>query len=147
MQAKVGQVRMENLLEYNKTLSFAESNAHVKLKMSGSMGKSMKETRLGLYFDAAWAVRPNGDSQGGYLIFVIKAVDEESGKPTLNILDYGSKKLPRKARSSLIVEVQAGRKVDWKQSGDYGCQVTLRCYEVSSCGLEFGREKDELGIA
>ena len=51
----------------------------------------------------------NGDSQGGYLIFVIKAVDEESGKPTeLNILDYGSKKLARKARSSLTAEVQAG---------------------------------------
>ena len=109
MQANVGKARVENLLEYNKTLSFAKSNADVKLKMSGSMGKSMKEIRLGLYFDAAWAVRPNGDSQGGYLIFVIKAEDEASGKPTeLNILDYGSKKLPRKARSSLTAEVQAG---------------------------------------
>ena len=109
MQASVGQARVENLLEYNKTLSFAKTNADVKLKMSGSMGKSMKEVRLGVYFDAAWAVRPNGDSQGGYLIFVIKSVDEESGKPTeLNILDYGSKKLARKARSSLTAEVQAG---------------------------------------
>ncbi len=109
MQASVAQARVENLLEYNKTLSFAKSNADVKMKMSGSMGKSVKEVRLGLYFDETWAVRPNGDSQGGYLIFVIKAVDEESGKPTeLNILDYGSKKLARKARSSLTAEVQAG---------------------------------------
>ena len=109
MQASVGQARVENLLEYNKTLSFAKAYADVKLKMSGSMGRTMKEIRLGVYFDAAWAVRPNGDSQGGYLIFVIKAIDEESGKPTeLNILDYGSKKLARKARSSLTAEVQAG---------------------------------------
>lgn len=73
MQASVGQARVENLWEYNKTLSFAKTNADVKLNMSGSLGRSMEDIRLGFYFDAAWAVRPNGDSdsQGGFIYIYI----------------------------------------------------------------------------
>ena len=54
------------------------------------------------YADAAWAVRRDGKSQGGFITVAVDKSKAETGKKVkFNVLDYGSKKLKRMAKSSL----------------------------------------------
>ena len=109
MQATVAKAQVADLCSFNKALSFAKNNADVGLRFNDICGGDVSKMRIGCYFDAAWAVRPDASSQGGYIIFAIDEARIQDGKPTpLVILDWSSKKLPRKARSSLAAEVQAG---------------------------------------
>ena len=64
--------------------------------------------RSGVYTDAAWAVRPDSTSQGGYLLFVGGHEEIEAGYAMkLTVVDWCSKKLQRICRSSLSAESQA----------------------------------------
>lgn len=110
LQSAVANAKIEDLQSYNKLLSFAKANADVGLRFRCRRGSGkIGDLRLGVYFDAAWAVRPCGSSQGGYVLFATSQDMIEEGKPgPLVVIDYGSKKLARKARSSLAAEVQAG---------------------------------------
>jgi hypothetical protein len=68
----------------------------------------MDQLRIGCYWDASWATRPDGTSQGGYIIFLTNQESIDTGKPVpLVVLDYASKKLVRICRSSLSGEAQA----------------------------------------
>ena len=110
LQSAVADAKIEDLQSYNKLLAFAKANADVGLRFRCPRGSGrIGDLRLGVYFDAAWAVRPCGSSQGGYVLFATSQDMIDEGKPgALVIVDYGSKKLARKARSSLAAEVQAG---------------------------------------
>eukprot|EP00959_Pyramimonas_sp_CCMP1952_P405473 8498153-Pyramimonas_sp.AAC.2 len=57
--------------------------------------------------DAAWAVRRDGSSQGGYLILAAhrSVLSGETVKDA--VVDWRSWKLPRVSRSSLASEAQA----------------------------------------
>ena len=57
--------------------------------------------------DAAWAVREDGSSQGGYVILLCnkKVLDNETADYV--VFDWRSWKLPRVSRSSLASEAQA----------------------------------------
>ena len=68
----------------------------------------LKDLRVGVYSDAAWAVRPDGSSQGGMLTFIASEAELQSAKPfPLTVIDWHSKKLVRMRRSSLSAEAQA----------------------------------------
>ena len=60
------------------------------------------------FCDAAWGVREDGSSQGGYITLAVNKTNAEAGQRVpFTILDYGSKKLKRVVKSSLAAEVQA----------------------------------------
>ncbi|CAK0898077.1 unnamed protein product [Prorocentrum cordatum] len=93
------------------TISFAQggvSKATVGSLLEANTSLSFLKLRLGVYRDASWATRPNGESQGGYMIFVIEDARIDDGQPTqLVIVDWASKKLMRICRSSLAGEAQS----------------------------------------
>ena len=67
----------------------------------------MGQLNFGAFTDAAWAVRPDGSSQGG-LIISSTSTDLLAGKQTpMGLMDWKSWKLAGKARSSLAAEAQA----------------------------------------
>ena len=108
-QARTNQCKVQDLLELNKALRFMKNNADIPLRFAKVADGVYKKLRFGSYFDAAWAVRPDGTSQGGYLIFVISEDDMDQGTACLLVcLDYASKKLTRISRSSLACEAQSG---------------------------------------
>ncbi|CAK0893704.1 unnamed protein product, partial [Prorocentrum cordatum] len=95
-----------NLLEANKSLRLLKASGDVRIRINyvGSWSK----LRLRVYWDASWATRSNGESQLGYMIFVIEDARVDDGQPTqLVIVDWASKKLVRTCRSSLAGEAQS----------------------------------------
>jgi hypothetical protein len=93
------------LIEANKLLRFAKSNADVHLTFP-PIG-ALEDLRITCMFDAALGVRHDQSSQGGYLnLLTNKKAFEGVGAP-YHILDWRSFRLPRVARSSLAAEVQA----------------------------------------
>ena len=62
---------------------------------------------FGAFSDAAWAVRPDGSSQGGLLIFSASRDLIDGKLSPMGIIDWRSWKLQRKVRSSLAAESQA----------------------------------------
>ena len=107
-QSAASQPTIGDLLEANKTLRFAKANGDVGLRYKKTC--ELTDLRIGIYFDASWASRPTGESQGGYLIFCIDQERHDAGTAThLNILDWSSKKLTRVARSSLAAETHGAR--------------------------------------
>ena len=118
-QASSSAPTIQDCLATNKTLRFAKRwsrNVKEFVLTLRKHGESLEQLRFGVYTDASWSVRPDGSSQGGYLIFVAtaSAAELESEKPfPLTILDW----LPRMCRSSLSAEAQASAgavdEVEW----------------------------------
>ena len=107
-QAKGNSPTVADMLEPNKSLRFMKTNADVGLTFDAIV-EHLKDIRLGLYWDASWATRPDGPSQGGYMIFLTTDAAAKEGYPMpLIIMDWASKKLPRVSRSSLSSEAQSG---------------------------------------
>ena len=67
----------------------------------------MDQLNFGVFSDAAWAVRPDGSSQGGYLVYATSHALHRGEENPLGIIDWKSWKLTRKCRSSLAAESQA----------------------------------------
>ena len=107
LQASASNPCVGDLNQANKLLRFAkEVSKDHQLYMRGSCAFS--ELRIGAYTDAAWAVRPDGSSQGGLLVFICSHQELESGSMTpLNVFYWKSHKLARFCRSSLSSEAQA----------------------------------------
>ncbi|CAK0839863.1 unnamed protein product [Prorocentrum cordatum] len=59
------------------------------------------------YSDAAWNVRRDGSSQGGFLIFLTDYTLMQNREAPISLLAWASAKLPRVCRSSSAAEVQA----------------------------------------
>ena len=107
LQAAVADPKILDLVEANKGLRFLkEVGKDFKLQIHRHCDVS--ELRFGVYSDAAWAVRPDTTSQGGYLVFAASRQEIEEGLAMkLSIVDWSSKKLARVCRSSLSSEAQA----------------------------------------
>ena len=67
----------------------------------------MDQLNFGIFSDAAWAVRPDGSSQGGYLVYATSHALHKGEEAPLGIIDWKSWKLTRKCRSSLAAMSQA----------------------------------------
>ena len=108
LQASASSPTVQDLLTANKVLRFAKEVVQNYVLTLRKHGSSLADLQFGAYTDASWSVRPDGSSQGGYLLFVASANELASEKPmALTILDWQSRKLPRMCRSSLSAESQA----------------------------------------
>lgn len=103
-----GQVR--HLKELNKTLRFAKANASVTLKFLAKPKKKTNDLNslcLICYADAAFSVRRDLTSQGGFVILACEKGVLHGEKQPASILSWRSFKVPRVCRSSLAAECQA----------------------------------------
>ena len=109
LQASMSSPTVADIIEANKTLRFAkECVDRYVWKMHDHVSGNLAKLVFGVYSDAAWAVRPDGASQGGYVIFIANIDEVESSKPfLLSAVDWSSRKLIRTCRSSLAAETQA----------------------------------------
>ncbi len=84
------------LQEANKLLRFLKSNADVAIRVKQT-AKNMKDLVFVVLTDAAWAVREDGSSQGGYVILLChkRVMDNETADYI--VFDWRSWKLPRGA--------------------------------------------------
>ena len=107
LQAAANGPCINDLNQANKLLRFAkEIGKDHELRMRAPC--SFEDLCIGAYTDAAWAVRPDGTSQGGLLIFVCSHAELQTGQPmALNVFFWKSQKLNRVCRSSMSAEAQA----------------------------------------
>ena len=107
LQASMASPSVKDVNDANKFLRYLKE-ATKGFKLSVNRHGNLEDVRFGVYTDAAWAVRPDYTSQGGYMIFVAGHEEIEAGYAMkLSILDWCSKKLQRICRSSLSAEAQA----------------------------------------
>lgn len=99
-KATVGTLRAAN-----KALRFAKENGDVGLKCL-DMGKP-NDLAMVAMSDAAWGVRADGQSQGGYLVVLTHRKALQGAECPYVVLDWRSYRLPRVSRSSLNAEAQA----------------------------------------
>jgi hypothetical protein len=97
---------VEVLQDVNKLLKFAKANDDVGITVK-KIASKLEDFIFVVLTDAAWAVRHDGTSQGGYLIVLTnrKVLNDQSSEYI--VLDWRSCKLPRVSRSSLSCEAQA----------------------------------------
>ena len=67
-QATVSGAKVADLNEANKILHFAKETADIPLTIRAH--GSLSQLRFGFYADASWSMRPDGSSQGGWLLFL-----------------------------------------------------------------------------
>ena len=67
----------------------------------------IEELAMVCFTDAAWAVRKDGKSQGGYCIAVVPKKFLNGEEAWITLLDWKSFKFPRVVRSSLAAETCA----------------------------------------
>ena len=102
---------VETINEANRLLRFAKSNADVSLEYGAIC--PLEDLRLVCSFDAAFGVRRDGASQGGYITMLVPKGVFSGEEHPYHVVDWRSAKLPRIARSSLSAEAQAaGQAVD-----------------------------------
>ena len=107
LQASMASPCVKDINDANKFLRYLKE-ATKGFKLNINRHGSVESVRFGIYTDAAWAVRPDSTSQGGYLLFVAGYEEIEAGYAMkLSIMDWSSKKLQRICRSSLSAESQA----------------------------------------
>ena len=96
----------ESLQNLNKTLRFAKANAEVALRMTKHVEK-LEDGILVVFVDAAFGVRTDNASQGGYLIVHTHKDILDGKKCKYSVISWKSYKLQRVVRSSLGAEAQA----------------------------------------
>ena len=105
LASQLGTGLVKYIQDANRLLKFAKLNSDMSLNYEylGPVG----ELRLVTMFDAAFCVRRDSASQGGYITILVneKALRGEESK--YHVLDWKSSKLPRVTRSSLGAEAQA----------------------------------------
>ena len=102
---------VKSIVDANKLLKFCKENADVGARYE-PLGE-LSGLRLVCMFDAAFGVRRDSSSQGGYLIMLVPQETFDGVEMPYHLIDWKSSKLPRIARSSLGAESQAaGQSVD-----------------------------------
>lgn len=91
---------------YNKALRELKER-RVCLKFPSHI--DIKDWRFLCIADAGWGTRENGDSQGGYLLCLSTPAILERKPACTWLLDWSSKKLRRKVRSSVAAETLSGQ--------------------------------------
>ena len=87
----------------NKVIRTAHETARVPVRF-----RAVKDPIFIAFHDAAWAVRKDGKSQGGYIIGMGERALLQGESHAISPLQFTSRKLPRVTRSSLGCEVQSG---------------------------------------
>ena len=100
---------VQTLHDLNKTLRFAKSNAHVRLRFlaTDENGEGIKGMTAIMFADAAFDVRKDHSSQGGYILLLGNRKVLEGVKCPMSTVSWRSFKLPRVCRSSLAAECQS----------------------------------------
>ena len=111
LAGQVSTGNVETLNEANRLLRFSKANSDVSLEYKAIC--PLEDLRLVCSFDAAFGVRRDGASQGGYITMLVPKGVFEGEEHPYHVVDWRSAKLPRIARSSLSAEAQAaGQAVD-----------------------------------
>ena len=109
---------VKSITDGNKLLQFAKQNSDISLNYS-QIGQPHHLRLVGM-FDAAFAIRKDGASQGGFLLMLVPQSTFDGVESEYHVIDWKSLKLPRVARSSLGAEAQsAGQCCD---AIDFCCQ-------------------------
>ena len=109
---------VKSISDANKLLKFAKENSDVALRYSYL--DEPQNLRLVCMFDAAFCVRRDNASQGGYIVMLVPESMFHGKEAEYHVIDWKSSKLPRVARSSLGAEAQAaGQAAD---SVDFICK-------------------------
>lgn len=102
---------VRELKELNKTLRFGKQNANVTVKFmakkSTGRATTLDDLTLICYADAAFGVRKDMSSQGGYIVVACDVSVLKGEKRPGSMISWRSFKLPRVCRSSLAAECQA----------------------------------------
>ena len=100
---------VQTLHDLNKTLRFAKNSAQVRLKFlaKDEDGEGIKGLTAVMFADAAFDVRKDHSSQGGYILLVGSRKVLEGNKCPMSTVSWRSFKLPRVCRSSLAAECQS----------------------------------------
>ena len=100
---------VETLQGLNKTLRFGKTNAKVRLRFvaKDEEKKGLKGLTIVMFADAAFDVRKDHSSQGGYILLVGSEKILQGTKCPMSTVSWRSFRLPRVCRSSLAAECQA----------------------------------------
>ena len=102
LAGQVSSGTVETMNEANRLLRFAKGNSDVSLEYKAMC--PLEDLRLVCSFDAAFGVRRDGASQGGYITMLVPKGVFEGEEHPYHVVDWRSAKLPRIARSSLSAE-------------------------------------------
>ena len=106
LAADISNGKVQVLLDLNKALRFAKSATDFKLVMK-RVYNDPSEMCFICYSDAAFGVRGDGASQGGYILVLTNVKALEGASVDYNLIGWRSFKLTRVCRSSLSAESQA----------------------------------------
>ena len=87
------------------TSSLLAANAKIEAAKDITLEKHLNPCVVA-YSDAAWNVRRDGSSQGGYLVFLTDLALLQNREAPLSLLSWASAKLTRVCRSSSAAEVE-----------------------------------------
>ena len=97
LAGQVSTGNVETLNEANRLLRFSKANSDVSLEYKAIC--PLEDLRLVCSFDAAFGVRRDGASQGGYITMLVPKGVFEGEEHPYHVVDWRSAKLPRIARS------------------------------------------------
>ena len=103
--AGINQADTNLVAELNKTLRFAKAQHSYRITMGKVFG-DLNDVCLVVFSDAAFAVRPDGSSQGGLLVVMTSKKVLSGETVPYSVLSWRSHKLQRVCRSSLAAEAQ-----------------------------------------
>ena len=107
LSSQINKATVHTVHECNRLLKFCKENKDVGLTYN-HIGEP-QQLQMITFFDAGFGSRPDGNSQGGYMIRLVnKSLLNSSEEGQYHVLDWRSFRTPRVARSSLGAEAQAG---------------------------------------
>ena len=95
---------IESLQKANKIIRQAQRDDSLPIHIHAI---PLDHLNFGVFSDAAWGIRHDGSSQGGYLIYASSHALHKGEEAPVGIIEWKSWKLSRKCRSSLSAESQA----------------------------------------
>ena len=107
LAADIGKGENDLLLNLNKALRFAKNTSDYEIRMTASATTWRTYLCFLCFSDAAYGARPDGSSQGGFMILLTHKKALQGERTNYNIMSWRSFKLPRVCRSSLSAEAQA----------------------------------------
>lgn len=130
---------VKTAMEANRLLKFAKENNDVGLTFAPLR---LSELCIVTAFHASFGCRPDGTSQGGYLVMLAPRRILETEEDFYHILDWKSLKLPRVARSSLSAEAQAAACA--AGSTEFACRYLEHLKQPNLTLAELLKEKSSL---
>ena len=89
---------VKSIQDANRLLKFAKLNSDVALNYERLC--NVEDLRLVTMVDAAFGIRRDGSSQGGYLMMLVPKSTFDGVEGPYHVIDWRSSKLPRVARST-----------------------------------------------